>query len=627
MGLGRAPLLVTMISAVNSKHRFSIPCLPCRVPLRLVLVVPFVLQVTIAVGVTGWLSLRNGQQAILDLASQLSKQASNRVSQQLSNYLEQPRKANEVNFQAIQLGMLKPDDFKTTGRFFWKQMKLSQNLSYINFGSQQGTFIGVGREDDGSLYTEQMQPSDRFYYKRYALDDRGNLSRLLATKLYAFHEDAWYASAIIKGKPLWSPIYQWQDRPEIISISSSYPVFDASKQVVGVLGVDFILSQISHFLRDLQISPSGQVFIIERDGMVVASSSQEKPYLQVKGKATRLNILQSQEPLMRNVALELRDRIGTFSQIKTPQLLPLNLNGELAFVSVVPWQDAMGLDWLIVVVVPESDFMAQIHANTRTTILLCLLALAVAILLGSLTSRWLTQPIRQIAAASQAIAQGKLDQPIQVYGIDELALLSESFNHMATQLQLSFTELENRVAERTAELAQAKDAAEAAAHAKSEFLAQVSHELRTPLNAIIGFAQMMERDPALAQQHQNQVAIVHRNGKELLSLINDILQVSRLQTSEYQLHQLDQTLAVRSSTGLQTILPLIQTPLQHYLMQMPPEWIEQLYQAAMKGSDSDILQLIQEIPSVCAPLADILKIWIADFHFDHVIHLVHANKP
>ena len=67
----------------------------------------------------------------------------------------------------------------------------------------------------------------------------------------------------------------------------------------------------------------------------------------------------------------------------------------------MPYQDSRGLDWLIVIVIPESDFMEQINANTQTTILLCLLALAVATGLGVITSNWIAKPIRRLNQASE----------------------------------------------------------------------------------------------------------------------------------------------------------------------------------------------------------------------------------
>lgn len=89
--------------------------------------------------------------------------------------------------------------------------------------------------------------------------------------------------------------------------------------------------------------------------------------------------------------------------------------------------------------------------------------------------------------------------------------------------------LEELVKERTDELSTAKEAAEAANKAKSTFLAKMSHELRTPLNAILGYSQFMQRDASLPANQREYLDIINRSGKHLLGLINDVLEVSRIE--------------------------------------------------------------------------------------------------
>jgi PAS domain S-box-containing protein len=86
-------------------------------------------------------------------------------------------------------------------------------------------------------------------------------------------------------------------------------------------------------------------------------------------------------------------------------------------------------------------------------------------------------------------------------------------------------------------LKKARDDAEAANRAKSAFLANMSHELRTPMNAILGFSQLMSRDPELKPEHRENLEIVVRSGEHLLTLINDVLEMSKIEAGSATLHE------------------------------------------------------------------------------------------
>jgi len=99
--------------------------------------------------------------------------------------------------------------------------------------------------------------------------------------------------------------------------------------------------------------------------------------------------------------------------------------------------------------------------------------------------------------------------------------------------------LEKQVAERTAELATAKKRAEVANRTKSTFLANMSHELRTPLNGILGYAQILQRDPSLATGQQHGLTIIEQSGNHLLNLINDVLDLAKVESGKIELYQID----------------------------------------------------------------------------------------
>ncbi|MEH2146144.1 cache domain-containing protein [Nostoc sp.] len=274
-----------------------------NLPLRLVLVLPFVLQIFAAVGLTGYLSLRNGQQAVNDLASRLQREVSDRIDQHLDSYLNTGRHLAEINGDAIDLKLLDTQNLEQLGHFFWKQMQL-YNVGYISFGSKTGEFASSGKFfDDGRITVSEVSQRRNGDYPEhlYNADIQGNRASLaIVNKNYNFTKESWYADTVKAGKPIWSKIYQWETSPETLSVSANRPVYDKDKNLIGVIGIDQRLSQISNFLRSLKVSPSAKTFILERNGLIVASSSTEQPYKLINGKPKRLQALESADLLIRS---------------------------------------------------------------------------------------------------------------------------------------------------------------------------------------------------------------------------------------------------------------------------------------------------------------------------------------
>jgi hypothetical protein len=114
-----------------------------KVSLRTCLVVPFVLQIFAVVGLTGYLSLRNGQIAVNELATKLQREVSNRVDQHLDSYAAATRYLTQINGEQIDLGLLNLQDADRLAQFFAKQVK-TYNVGYILYGSKTGDFIASG---------------------------------------------------------------------------------------------------------------------------------------------------------------------------------------------------------------------------------------------------------------------------------------------------------------------------------------------------------------------------------------------------------------------------------------------------------------------------------------------------
>ena len=115
--------------------------------------------------------------------------------------------------------------------------------------------------------------------------------------------------------------------------------------------------------------------------------------------------------------------------------------------------------------------------------------------------------------------------------------------------------LETRIARQTGELVQARDAAESANWAKSAFLANMSHELRTPLNAVLGYAQIMHKDSEVTTRNRERLGVVIRSGEHLLAMINEVLDLSKIEAGKFALDPADFPLTNALDAAAETLRP------------------------------------------------------------------------
>lgn len=418
-----------------------------KVSLRFWLVVPFVLQITATVGLVGYLSFKNGQAAINDISAQLRQEISDRIQQQLTSYIDTPFVVNEMNATALKKGNLnltQPTDIT----FFSNQAKSLPQTSLIYCARESdGALMGAGQNiltQSPKLQGVFSSPAKGSYLHFVDINSRGNLDALEQRIIRKLDPRLrpWYIHAKQKKQATWNDIYI--DFINLVPVlTASKPVYAGDNQtLLGVCGTDFLLStELDAFLNQLKIGKKGQTFILERSGLLISSSTAREEALLVGdgANAKRLRATESRNWLVRETANHLVKQFGDLRQIQTAEQFSYRYRGN-QLVQVSPFQDQYGLDWLIVVVVPEADFMERIQTNTYITLGLCLVALVIATRIGIFTSRRITAPLVQLNQAAKRIAAGDWEQSIQGAGHSEVGELARSFNHMVRQLKVSFLE-------------------------------------------------------------------------------------------------------------------------------------------------------------------------------------------
>lgn len=155
-----------------------------------------------------------------------------------------------------------------------------------------------------------------------------------------------------------------------------------------------------------------------------------------------------------------------------------------------------------------------------TLLLAAFLVESTGIILTIFLARHLTRTIRELNIAADRIGQGNFSISVPVESKDELGKLASSLNKMSQDLELS---IEKRLH------------AEQSSKTKSQFLANMSHEIRTPLNAILGFTELLKDDDLPAEERKKYLSIIERTGENLSALINDILDLSKVEAGHIDL--------------------------------------------------------------------------------------------
>jgi len=297
------------------------------------------------------------------------------------------------------------------------------------------------------------------------------------------------------------------------TLNVGYPVIGPSDQIIAVVFAAIDLDWLNQLASRAELPPGGTLLVVDWSGKILARypSSEAWQGRDIPDSALFKAIKsRNGEGIASASGLDGEPRLYAFQKLR------IDGNEEQLYVAV-------------------GTPVAFAFAKANREFARNLVALGMVILLA-LAGTWVTgnalivKPTEALVRSARRIAAG--DRSARVSGGDgtgELGHLARAFNDMAEALQRQEAERKQAEADRLA-----RQAAEAANRAKSEFLSRMSHELRTPLNAIIGFGQLMEMDAVTPEQRES-VDQILRAGRHLLNLINEILDIARIEAGRLSL--------------------------------------------------------------------------------------------
>lgn len=259
-------------------------------------------------------------------------------------------------------------------------------------------------------------------------------------------------------------------------------------------------------LRDLNLGEGQDVYIVDANGLVLAHRNPNF--------------------VLRETIFDLPDSEGRHAGLQEDD--------------VVLAMDTLQLENQDLIVVAETTYTeatALAFNLARLAAIITVITLLVASVIVAFAISRVVGPIIKISRVAQAIQGGDYSKRIELKRKDEIGQFANAFNAMTSQLQELINSLEARVTERTREAEAARLSAERADKVKSQFLAATSHELRTPLNAIINFSKFVYKGvmgPVNEKQTEALMKVV-QSANHLLGLINDVLDISKIEAGSLQL--------------------------------------------------------------------------------------------
>ncbi|MDT7833884.1 GGDEF domain-containing protein [Aquabacterium sp. OR-4] len=420
-----------------------------RLTLRQMLTLPYIALVLLLTGTIGALSYSAGQQAVDTLSDQLLTETVNRITQAVDRHVAGSAAVLETAFpKGVPAPAAVADDLQALRTRFWLATSVHRDPNnYAYYGDVQGHFFGLWRhgqdEAELRLRVEGSGPRSisRFSGMSGVLRDTQPEQRIFEPR-----ERPWFKVAQSSGLHAWTSIYIDFKSAELVA-TRARRVNDAEGLFRGVVATDLSLERVNQFLRALPLSAHGLAFVVERDGNLIGVSRGPHLKRQADGSNVRLSAAEHENPLVRETYKAYQGLLERQSgQLPRTDVFE-GPDGGAVQVAHARMHDNAGLDWIVLVAVPRSDFLHRVTDNFRHTVLLAGLAALAVLAIGLGVLGVVSRDLASLAQMARSFGEGQAEPPLAVARRDEIGELARSFVTLQRRLMTDrLTGLANREA-------------------------------------------------------------------------------------------------------------------------------------------------------------------------------------
>ncbi|OAP50336.1 PAS domain S-box protein [Sinorhizobium americanum] len=327
-------------------------------------------------------------------------------------------------------------DREAVARELYALLTDEPDVDWMFFGNEDGGLVSVGRLADSSVVFLMTDDFRAGVVREFEALEGGRIGRLRKSEApFDARGRTWYAEAKKTGARYWTEPYLGVAEP-ILGTSVSAPVFDKDGNVVGVGGIDLILTQLSRSLQTLDVGDNGRAFIIDASGHLIGASGGVSPVtIGADGGHVRLLASEATDPIVGAAADYLARYPAVAGSSAEPSVFSFSDPEHGTIFAAVDRVEPAALDWTIVSAVPASDFLTPVFRAALLSIGIGAIIIAGFVVLGLVVVGRTLRPLTALTQAAHAIASGEWRDVPKVRRKDEVGLLTEAFTLMTSRLK------------------------------------------------------------------------------------------------------------------------------------------------------------------------------------------------